>query len=150
MSKDHPTPLGEQVKSGFRRTGGWLLGMGWLGLVIWGMIEGFGTEANFSNGHHPSRVLGYAVLGVAAAIFVITANRWKRAFPGIMLAATLGAVLELWHGHVVNSPSLLIPRWIAFSQLVVITGVTVLSFTFRDRPLNILDRIALLGFAASI
>lgn len=148
MSKNPTT--GQQVKSGFRRTGGWLLGIAWFGLVLWGIIEAFGTDANFSEGHHPSRVLGYVVLGVAAAIFVATANRWKRVFPGIMLAATLGAVLELWHGHAVNNLSVLIPRWIAFSQLIVIAGVTVLSFTFKKRPLNIVDRIALLAFAASI
>jgi hypothetical protein len=94
--------------------------------------------------------LGYFLLISAALIFVITANRWKRVFPGIMLAATLGSLLELEHGHVVNSPSVLVPRWIALIQLVVIVVVTVLSFTFKRRSLGILDRIALLAFAASI
>jgi putative Ca2+/H+ antiporter (TMEM165/GDT1 family) len=94
--------------------------------------------------------LGYVVLAVAGAMFAATANRWKRVFPGIMLAATLGTLLELEQGHAVNNPSVLIPRWIALVQLVVITGVTVLSFTFKNRRLNILDRIALLAFAASI
>src|SRR5262249_42867876 len=42
------------------------------------------------------------------------------------------------------------PRSIGFVQLVIIAGVTVLSFTFKKRPLNIFDRIALLIFAASI
>lgn len=130
--------------------GGWLLGIAWFGLVLWGILEAFGTDANFSEGHHPSRVLGYVVLGVAAAIFVATANRWKRAFPGIMLAATLGSVLELEQGHAVNNPSVLIPGWIAFLQLLVIAGVTALSFTFKKRPLDIVDRIALLAFAAAI
>jgi hypothetical protein len=35
-------------------------------------------------------------------------------------------------------------------QLAVIAAVTALSFTFKKRPLNIVDRIALLAFAASI
>lgn len=148
MSKDQIVK--QQVKSGFRRAGGWLLGGAWFGLVIWGITNAFGTEANFSEGHHPSRVLGYLILGAAAIIFVVTANRWKRVFPGIMLAATLGSMLELEHGHAVNNPSVLIPRWIAFVQLVVIAGVTALSFTFKKRPLNILDRVALLIFSASI
>jgi len=148
MSKD-PT-IKQQVKSGFRRAGGWLLGMAWLGLVFWGIIETFGTEANFSEGRHPSRVLGYFLLGAAAVVFVVTANRWKRVFPGIMLAATLGAMLELEHGHAVNNPSVLIPRSIALVQLVVIVSVTALSFTFKKRLLNVLDRVALLAFAASI
>ena len=146
---ENPT-TGQQVKSGFRLAGGWLLGIAWLGLVLWGILEAFGTDANFSEGHHPSRVLGYVVLGVSAAIFVATADRWKRVFPGIMLAATLGALLELEQGHAVNNPSLLIPRWIALVQLVVVAVVTALSFTFKRRTLNIVDRIALLIFAASI
>lgn len=148
MSKQPPTK--EQVQSGFRRVFAWILGAAWFGLVIWGIINAFGTDANFSPGHHPSRVLGYAILGVAGTIFAVTANRWKRLFPGIMLAATLGALLELELGHAVNNPSVLIPRWIALVQLVVIAGVTALSFTFKKRPLNIVDRIALLAFAASI
>lgn len=148
MSKNPTT--GQQVKSGFRRAGAWLLGIAWFGLVLWGILEAFGTEANFSGGHHPSRVLGYLVLIVAAAIFIATANRWKRILPGIMLAATLGALLELQQGHAVNNPSASIPRWIALIQLAVIAGVTALSFTFKRRALNIVDRIALLAFAASI
>jgi hypothetical protein len=44
----------------------------------------------------------------------------------------------------------LIPRWIALVQLAVIAVVAALSFTFKKRPLNIVDRIALLAFAASI
>lgn len=148
MSKQTTTK--EQVKSGFRRAFGWILGCAWFALVIWGIINAFGTEANFSMGHHPSRILGYVLLSVAGLIFAATANRWKRMFPGIMLASTLGAFLELEQGHAVNSPSVLIPRWIALVQLVVIGGVTLLSFTFKKRRLNIVDRIALLVFAASI
>jgi hypothetical protein len=140
----------EQAKSGFRRAFAWILGCAWFGLVIWGILNAFGTEANFSGGRHPSRILGYVILGVAGAIFAATANRWKRVFPGIMLAATLGALLELEQGHAVNNPSVLIPRWIALVQLAVIAAVTALSFTFKKRPLNIVDRIALLAFAASI
>jgi hypothetical protein len=148
MSKD-PT-IKEQVKSGFRRAGGWLLGMAWLGVVFWGIIEAFGTEADFSKGHHPSRVLGYFLLGAAAVVFVVTANRWKRVFRGVMLAATLEALLELEYGHAGNNPSVLIRRSSALVQIVVIACVTALSFTFKKRLLNILDRAALLAFAASI
>jgi hypothetical protein len=140
----------EQLASGFRRAGAWLLGMAWLGLVIFGMLEAFGTDANFYNGHHPSRILGYVVLATAAAIFLVTADRWKRIFPGIMLAATLGSLLQLEQGHALNNPSALIPRSIALMQVVIIAGVTTLSFTFKSRPLKFADRIALLAFAVSI
>jgi hypothetical protein len=140
----------EQVKSGFKRAAAWLVGMAWLGLVIWGIANAFGTDSNFSMGRHPSRVLGYIILGMAAAIFVATANRWKRVFPGIMLGATLNSLLQLERGHSTGNSAVLIPRSIGFVQLVVIAGVTILSFTFKKRSLNIMDRIALLAFAASI
>lgn len=150
MSKDHPT-VKQQVKSGFLRAGAWLLGGAWLFLVFGGMIEiGVGTEGGFSAGHHPSRALGYLLLTAAAVIFIVTANRWKRVFPGIMLVATLNSLLQLERGHSTGNSSVLIPRSIGFVQLIVIAGVTVLSFTFKKRSLNILDRIALLAFAASI
>ena len=135
----------QQVVSGAGIAAGWLLGIVWLGLVYWGLgaVVKPGSGISGSTG-------GYAILAVAGLIFILTANRWKRAFPGIMLAATLGALLELEQGHAVNNPSVLIPRWIGLVQLVVIAGVTALSFTFKKRPLNIVDRIALLAFAASI
>lgn len=147
MSKQ-PTAK-EQVKSGFKRAAAWLVGMAWLGLVYWGVGAITEAEGSASEQTH-SRLLGYALLAIASLIFVTTANHWKRMFPRIMLATTLGALLELEQGHAVNSPSVLIPRWIGVLQLVVIAGVTVVSFTFKKRPLNIVDRIALLAFAASI
>jgi hypothetical protein len=140
----------EQVKSGFLITGGWLLGIAWLGLVYWGIIEAFGTEANFNEGHHPSQLLGYLLLGTSAVIFLLTANRWKRVLPAIMLIATLNSLLELGHGYNIGIPGLRIPRGIALIQLVVIAGVAVLSFTFKTRHLNLLDRMAWLAFATSI
>ncbi len=142
--------IGQQFKSGLSHAMGWLLGIAWFGLVLWGMLEAFGTDANFSEGRHPSRILGYLLLGVASAVFVVTADRWKRIFPGIMCSAMLGAVLELWHGHALNNSSVSIPRWIALVQLAVIAGVTLLSFTFKTRTLKVADRIALLIFSVSI
>jgi hypothetical protein len=140
----------QEAESGLRRALAWILGAAWFGFVIWGIVNAFGSDANFSPGHHPSRVLGYLILGVAGVVFAATANRWKRLFPGIMIAATFGALLELEQGHVVNNPSVPIPRWIALVQLIVIATVTVLSFTFKKRRLNVVDRLALLAFAGSI
>ena len=72
--------LKEHVISGFWRAGGWLLGMAWLGLVFWGITEGFASERAFSEGRHRSRVLGYALLAAAAAIMVVTVEYCKRVF----------------------------------------------------------------------
>jgi hypothetical protein len=141
--------LRKQVTSGFRRVGGLLLGIAWLGLVYWGITEGFASEQAFSEGRHPSRFLGYALLIVAAVIMVATAEYWKRAFPGIMLAAVINSVLELWRGHAVNNPSVAIAPPTAAIHLLVTSGVTVLTLTFKSRHLSMTDRVALLAFVAA-
>ncbi len=139
----------EQIKLGVLHAAGWLLGIAWLALVFGGIVNAFGTDANFLNGH-PSRILGYILLGIAGVIFLMTANRWKRVLPGIMVSATIGAWLELEHGHALNNPSAHISRSIGLVQLIVVAGVTALSFTFKTRFLTFIDRIGLLVFAASI
>lgn len=138
-----------QVKSGLRRAGGWLLGIGWLGLVYFGLIEVSFSQQAFSEGHHPHRVVGYGSLVVAGIIMIATAEYWKRVFPGIMLAAILNSVLELLRGHAVNNPSVPIAPSVAAIHLLVTVGVTALTLTFKDRKLTMLDRIVLLVFVAA-
>jgi len=146
--KTEPTAK-EQVKSGFRRAGGWLLGMAWLGLVYGGILEAFGSEQAFSEGRHPSPILGYALLIAAAVIMLATAEHWKRVFPGIMLAAILNSLLELSRGHAVNNASVPVSLSTATVHLLVTTGVAALTLTFKDRRLTMLDRGALLAFVTS-
>ncbi len=141
--------LRKHVTSGFRRVGGLLLGIVWLGLVYWGIVEAFASEQAFSEGHHPSRVLGYALLIVAAVTMVATAEHWKRVFPGIMLAAVINSLLELWRGHAVNNLYVTIAPPIAAIHLLVTSGVTVLTLTFKSRHLSMIDRAALLAFVVS-
>lgn len=135
--------------SGFRRAGGWLLGMAWLGLVFGGITEAFGPPQAFADGRHPSPILGYTLLVVAAVVMLATAEHWKRVFPGIMLAAILNSVLELTRGHAVNNPSVPVSSSTATVHLLVATGVTVLTLTFKDHRLTMLDRGALLAFVMS-
>jgi hypothetical protein len=141
--------VGEQVKSGFRRAGGWLLGGAWFGLVLAGITEAFDSEQSFNEGHHPHRVLGYLLLIATAVIFVITANRWKRYLPGIMVFATLGSLRVLENGRNPGDGSI-VPRSTGLVYFLVIAGVTAISFSFKKRSPNLLDRMALLVFVASI
>jgi len=139
----------EQAKSGLRRAGGWLLGAAWLGLVYGGIIEAFGPPGAFSEGHQPSLIIGYALLVAAVAIMVLTAEHWKRVFPGIMLVAVLNSLLELTRGHTVNNPAMPVSHATAIVHLIVTTGVTLLTLTFKNRRLTVLDRFALLAFVVS-
>jgi hypothetical protein len=142
-------PIKEQVKSGFRRAGGWLLGIAWLSLVYGGIIEAFGPSQAFSEGHHPFPILGYTLLITAAVIMIVTAEHWKRVFPGIMLAAIFNSLLELSRGHAINSPSVPVAPSAAAVHLLVSTGVAALTLTFKNRTLTVLDRVALLAFVSS-
>jgi hypothetical protein len=77
----HNATIKQQAKSGFRRAGGWLLGIAWFGLVIWGMINAFGTEANFSESHHPSRVVGYFLLSIRWDHFYCYSESLEKSVP---------------------------------------------------------------------
>ena len=95
--------LGQHLKSGFRTAGAWLLGFTWLCLVLGGIIIGF------SPSKYP-HALGWMLLIIAAVVLVLTADRWIKAFPGIMGVATFNSLITISSGHATGSPSALIPR----------------------------------------
>jgi hypothetical protein len=142
--------VSQQVVSGLRIAGAWLLGMAWLGVVFAGLSEAFGTEEIFNEGHHPHRVVGYVLFVLAGMIMVTTAEHWKRAFPGIMLFAVFNSSREFTYGHAINNDSVLVSHWMAFFQLAVFTIVFVVSTTFKKHKLSVIDNAALLAFVGSI
>lgn len=81
-----------QVKSGFRAAGGWLLGIVWLGLVFGGL------GVAFTPSQYPP-AMGWALLAIAAAIFVATANRWVKALPGIFGVASFNSLVTIGTGR---------------------------------------------------
>lgn len=134
--------VGQQVKSGFRTAGAWLLGFALLCLVFGGIIIGF------SPSEYPP-IFGWVLLAAAAAILVLTADFWVKAFPGIMAVATINSLLTLSSGHATGNPSVLIPRTTAILATLLLAAGTALSMTFR-RKVSAPDRAALLALAVSI
>jgi hypothetical protein len=134
--------VGQQVKSGFQTAGAWLLGFVWLCLVLGGIIIGF-SPSNYPPG------LGWLLLAVAAAVLVLTVDRWVKAFPGIMAVATVNSLITISSGHATGNASVLIPRSTAILATLLLAGGTALSLTFR-RKVSVLDRFALLALAVSI
>jgi hypothetical protein len=134
---------GQQVKSGFRTAGAWLLGFAWLCLVFAGLAIGF-SQSNYP------RPLGWLFLLVAAAVLVATADRWVKAFPGIMVVATVNGLITISSGHATGNPSVLVPRLTAILLTLLLAGGTALSLTFRSKRLSVPDRLALLVLAVSI
>jgi len=132
-----------QVKSGFRSAGAWLLGFGWLCLVLTGMVVAF-----FPSKYPP--VVGWVVLAVAAIILLTTAHKWVKALPGLLGLATLNALVSIFSGHATNLPSVPMSRSESLVATVLLAVSTALSPSFTDRKLRVVDRLAFLIYASCI
>ena len=66
-----------QIKSGFRKGGAWLLGIGWLALVFKGI------RVALTPSKYPP-FFGWIFLGIAALVLIFTMDKWVRIFPGLL------------------------------------------------------------------
>ena len=133
----------EQVKSGFRRAGSWVLAIVWLGCVAGGI-------AILSDPAYSPRVLGWILLAVSAVVFAVTMNRWKKVFPGLMAYAAVNSFFSIFSGHVTNNLAVSISRHEAIACTVFFLGSVALSLRFMSDPLVPLDRVALFIFVFCI
>jgi hypothetical protein len=97
----------QQLVSGFQLAGGVLLGFALMTAVV-------GSSAVAFGGLHPSRLPRAMALGIAlvslAAIFSMI-QRWAKYFAGWIGYSVLNGLLMLSSGHLVNNPSIAVPRW---------------------------------------
>jgi len=116
-----------------------LLGVVWLGLVFGGMAIAFSPSPH-------SRMVGWVLLVLAAVVLVATMDWWVKAFPGLLILATLNGIITVYTGHLINNTSIPIPR----SEAIIITlffGASgFLCARFRTGVLNVIDRAALFTF----
>jgi hypothetical protein len=139
-----------QVKNGFRAAGAALLGLGWLGLVIGGLIEAFAPPSQFTPPGTPHPIVGWVLLIAAATIFVTTVHHWVKALPGILGLAGLNALFSIFSGHAPGLPSVLIPLPDAIGAALLLYASAYLSISFTKRELRLVDRLAFLIYATSI
>lgn len=131
--------VGSQAVDGLRLAGGWLLGMGWLALVFAGM-----AVVSTPSPHPPA--LGWALLGIAATVLLLTMDKCVRVFPGLLPYGALGSTLILVNGPAANHPEVMDPWLEAVALILFFTTATALSFTFAKHKLTLPDRIALFVF----
>lgn len=115
----------------------------WLALAYLGWVLISGPP----NGWHPYLV-GWAVLAVAGLLMIVTMDRWIKYLRFILGGLTLGALLAIADGHLLNS-SAPFPRVVAGELAVLSAGCGLISHTLAARPLAVSDRVALVGFVAA-
>jgi len=133
----------EQVKSGFRRAGWWVLAIVWGACVVGGI--GILSDPSYS-----PRALGWILLAASAVVFAVTMNRWKKVFPGLMAYAAVNSFFSIFSGHVTNNLTVSISRPEAIACTVFFLGSVALSLRFISDRLAPVDRVALFIFVFCI
>jgi hypothetical protein len=95
-----------------------------------------------------AKAAGWGALSLGAAIMIFTVQRWAKVLPGLLFLATLNGVVVTYSGYLVNNPSAQVPRTAAILSTLLFAASCVVSMHFYARRLGIVDRIALISFAA--
>jgi hypothetical protein len=143
-------PIRAQVRSGL-----WLSAKLVFGFVTVTLLLGGLQYAVFPNklprvsSVHRVLVFGWISLLTATAIMIATIKTWVNALPGLCGYAAWGGLIVIASGHL--SGSLVpVPRVTAILLTLYCLGGAVLSSSFTDRDLGLLDRSALMVFAFSL
>jgi len=141
----------KEVLSGIQVTGWILLTFFTLFLLFVGAGIAFTSreKLEFSN-IILAKVVAWVAFAVGAGILVYTVQRWVKMLPGLLFLATLNGLLMTYTGHLVNIPSVSVPRDVALVSTLLLAGSSVVSLHFHGRRLNVMDRLALLLFVASL
>ncbi len=132
-----------QVKSGLRLAGLTLVFLGIAGLFLAGMSYAF-----FPASH--SRALGLLFLIISVPAMVVTMNRWAKVLAGLLALAVLNGVISISTGHLLANPNQPMSRQDALYITVFFAVAATLASTLKGRKLNLVDRIAVLGFVSSL
>ena len=138
-------PVGEQIISGVLITLKFLIGFAVTCVMLFGLHLLFFPESGNHDrfaGRHPY-ALGAILLVVVTVILVSTVTRWVRALPGLFSYSVFGGLIAIASGHI-NS-RVPIPRSTAVYLTVYMLIMTFLTYTFANRRLTVLDRVALIG-----
>ena len=107
-----------------------------------------GSSAVAFGSLHPSRLPKAMALGIALvslAVIFSMIQRWAKYFAGWIGYSVLNGLLMLSSGHLVNNPSIAVPRWWSLSAIgmALLSSVSCLRFNGKYR-LTALDKSALM------
>jgi hypothetical protein len=133
----------QEIVNGFRLASGILLGFVLVGMFVASVGVGFfGNPARFS-----SKPLASGLAAVSLTLIAALAQRWAKYLGGWLGYGALNGLLMASSGHLLNNPAVPVRRsWaLLITAVVLLTALVCLRFT-KDYRLNLLDRIALVGW----
>jgi len=137
-----PKKRQRQVVSGFAIAGGILLGALLVGCLVFCIgIAFFGVESSRIS----SKPLAIVLAAASFCVIAFFIQRWAKYFAGWTALSVLNALLMASSGHLVNNPSVPMPRSAALimAGLIVISLIASLRFR-KGYKLNAVDKASLL------
>ena len=130
-----------EIANGFTLAGGIVLGI----VLGASLVGGIGTAFFGLHSQISSKPIAFIVAAAAFYFIAFFVQRWAKYFAGWMAWSVLNALMMASSGHLVNNPSVLVPRSVALTMagLMVVTALASVRFG-KGRKLNIVDKTALL------
>jgi hypothetical protein len=140
----------DQVKGGFRKAIGIIIGFLTMGMLLYGILKlrypnDDESLLTFLKGYPPLLVGSLSVIG-AIAILWTTMDRWAKSLSGLFAYAVFGALLAVaaggWHPPI---KSLQLTRTGCLIAALLYAACSVLTFRFGSGKPSTIDRLAILA-----
>lgn len=140
-------PIGEQVRSGFRLTGWFLLALGFA-FIVFGSTALVLGKSDFNGPIY--RLLGACGLVTTSTVMFVTVRHWVKWFIGALGYLALKAILALLLGFTPSVPSIVRPR-LLFLELVMLAVIaTVLCVRYLTHAPRKVEAAGLVGLVLAI
>jgi len=139
--------VGEQITSGVLITLKFLIGLAVIGTMVYALnLLFFPAQPNPESlsGRHPY-ALGAFLLTIVTVILNATVKRWVKFLVGMLGYTALRALVAAALGYTSSGRTPILRSAALFLAIVLVVDL-VLSITFLERDLNVLDRVSLIGF----
>lgn len=129
-----PGTTGDEMSRAFRFASKFLLVM--LGVVVALRL----VWASFAF----SRWTGFLVLAVTAIILYLTASRWVRWLPGLLIFGIINSLIGLITHHAPTNPQVAVSAGVAGLLVTFYSAGCIVSYHYDAAHLSVVDRLALL------
>lgn len=137
MSRGHRSAVATHLL----RIGAYIAAVFWLAFAY----AGWELAASAPGSGQRSPALGWAILAGCFVVVAATVSRWVKYLRYILGGLTLGALLAVADGHLLNS-SAPFSRLVAGELAALSAACGLVSHTLAARQLTNFDRVALVGF----